>query len=214
MLHCALKAGPSLWRQSPSPASLGAQLLLHTCRAQFSPLAIARIEEPLLQPTPVPRLFGKACGVSQQKPFVLRESTSLAAVLAILPAQSLQWAFTHREPCREAKKSASFAFKSRACLMTARHCIIYKRHIALFFLNTAHPLPNTSLNWILSYAPWLCVEIYCFKVKGVELNYYPEGRLYTSMIHPLILPRGQWELHGLVKNRAKYLSADWQGCPS
>lgn len=97
--------------------------------------------------------------------------------------------------------------------MTASHCIIYKRHIALFFLNTAHPIPNTSLNWILSYAPWLCVEIYCFKVKGEELNYYPEGCLYTSMIHPLILPWGQWELHGLVKNRAKYLSADWQGCP-
>lgn len=82
------------WRQIPHhggsfPASLGGWVLLHAYRAQFSPMANARIEKPLLQPTPVPHHFGKACGVSQQQLFVLRESTSLAAVLATLPAQSL-----------------------------------------------------------------------------------------------------------------------------
>lgn len=69
----------------------------------------------------------------------------------------------------QARNSAWFVCKSRACLATTSYCIIYKTQTALCFLNTTHSSLNTSLNWVLSYALWLCMEIYCFKVKGVEL---------------------------------------------
>lgn len=219
-LYCALKAGPSPGRQarllrerrySGTPAT---STVPPPLEVQLFPRANARTEEPLLQPTPSLTPLWQGLWCKPEAAPVLRESTSLTVVPTSPSALVTSWAFTHRVNRRKARISASFVFKSSTCLMTASHCIIYKRHTALSFLNTTRPILNTSLNWILSYAPWLRVEIYCFKVKGEELNYYPGGCLYTSMIHPLVLPWGWWELHGLVKNRAKYSSADWQGCPS
>lgn len=222
-LYHTLKRGPSLGRQDSCLASPGTQVRQHICQDHSatslgSPalsLTNARTEEPPMQLTPRLTLLCQGLWCEPEAAILLRESMSLAVLptyLCLLGRFIRFYSQSHTHT--ETKNSVSFLFKCSACLLIASHCIIYKRHTALFFLNTTCPILNTSLNWILSYVPWLCVEIYCFKVKGEELNYYPEGCLYTSMIHPLILPWGRWELHGLVKNRAKYSSADWQGCPS